>query len=344
MNYSEYVMRRIVWMAVSLFGLSVIIFTTSRVLPGNPARLALGPRATDQQVAELAEQMGLNDPIPVQYVEYLQGLVVGDLGQSLRTRNPVLQDIIQYLPATLELVTVAMVFTLVFGVGLGVVAATNQDGLFDTISRGIAFSGVSLPGFFIGIALQLIFGYLLGWLPITGRLASEYSGSVSRQTGFMLVDTLLAGQFAAHVNAWLHLLLPALALSLAGMGQVVRITRSSMLDVISEEFVEAEKSLGLPPWLVNFKYVLSNALIAPLTILGLVYANLLGNAFLIELVFSWPGMATYGLNAILNNDINALVGVTMTVGLAFVVINFLVDLLVTRIDPRARLDMEGAAG
>lgn len=342
MKYWQYLARRLAGMTASLVGLSVIIFVVSRVLPGNPARMALGAMATEQQVDELAAEMGLHDPLPVQYVDYMRGLLVGDLGTSLETKRAVATDVAQYLPATLELISVAILFTIVIGIPLGVVAARHKDGPADHATRLVAFFSVSVPGFFIGIMFQLVFGYLLEWLPITGRIAGEYADAIARETGFLLLDTLLAGNLAAHVDAWRHLLLPSLALSLVGAGQIMRITRSSMIDVQDQDYVQAERGFGLPGWLVTYKYTLKNAFIPTLTILGLQYASLLGNAFLIELVFSWGGLASYGVTAVLNNDFNAIVGVTMTIGLAFVTINFVVDVLLGRVDPRIRLAMEEA--
>lgn len=340
MKYWQYLVRRLGGGLVSLFGLSVIIFAVSRVLPGNPARMALGAMASEEQVQALARDMGLTKPLWEQYVQYLGGLLTGNLGQSLETKRAVTTDIGQYLPATLELITVAMLFTVTFGIPLGVIAAQNKDGATDHFTRLIAFFSVSVPGFFIGVMFQLIFGYLLEWFPITGRIASEYT--VDRVTGFLLLDTLLAGKLSAHIDVWFHLLLPALALSLAGMGQIMRITRSSMIDVKDQDYVEAERGFGLPSWLVTYKYTLKNAFIPTLTILGLLYASLLGNAFLIEVVFSWPGLALYGVTAVMNNDFNAVVGVTMTIGVAFVGINFLIDILLGRVDPRIRLQIEEA--
>lgn len=340
MKYWHSIVRRIVGMVVSLIGLSIIIFVVSRVLPGDPARMALGARATDEQVQELTRELGLNKPLPQQYVDYVQGLLGGDLGQSLVTKRPVLIDIMENLPATLELITISILFTIVMGIPLGIIAAQNKEGMADHVTRLFAFFSVSIPGFFIGILFQVVFGYLLGWFPITGRLSPEYGDRIATETGFMLIDTLLAGSTAAHIDAWQHLLLPALALSMAGTGQIMRITRSSMIDIQHEEFVEAERGYGLPDWLVTYKYVFRNASIPTLTILGLIYASLLGNAFLIELVFSWGGIASYGINAVLQNDFNAVVGVTLTIGLAFVIINFTVDMVLDWVDPRRRLRME----
>jgi peptide/nickel transport system permease protein len=324
-------------MVLSLVGLSLIIFTLSRILPGDPARQALGPTASNQQVQELSREMGLDKPIHQQYVDFLAGLATGDLGISLESRNPVLQDILQYLPATLELITLAMFITVLVGVPLGTLSAKNKDGLVDNSTRLFAFFAVSVPSFFIAILLQLVFGTILGWLPQTGRISLEYQSEVTRETGFLLIDTLLAGSLGAHVDVWLHLVLPALALAMSPTGQVIRITRSSMIDELNKDYIEAADGYGLPGWMITYKYTLKNAFIPTATILGLLYAVLLGGAFLIELIYARGGLASYGLNAIIENDLNAVVGVTMTVGLAYVLVNFVVDIVLTQLDPRIEL-------
>lgn len=340
MKYWEYLVRRLIGGVVSLFGLSIIIFAVSRILPGNPARMALGPMASEEQVQELARDMGLTDPLWQQYLNYMGGLLSGNIGQSLETKRAVTTDIVHYLPATLELITVSILFTIIIGIPLGVIAAQNKDGLIDNASRTLAFFSVSVPGFFIGILFQLIFGYFLQLFPIVGRLSSGWDPVVTNYTGFLLIDTLLSGSLLAHINAWHHVFLPALALSMAGIGQIMRLTRSSMIDVQDQDYVEAERGYGLPSWLVTYKYTLKNAFIPTLTTLGLIYASLLGNAFLIELVFSWPGLASYGVTAVMNNDFNAIVGVTMTIGVAFVAVNFVIDILLGWVHPRIRLQLE----
>lgn len=327
-------LRRISGMITSLLGLSILIFVISRVLPGNPARLALGAFASEEQVDQLAAELGLNDPLPVQYIEYMRRLLVGDLGQSLQTRNSVVQDLVTKLPATFELITLSFVFMAILGIPLGILAAQHQGGIVDNTTRFFAFAAVSVPSFFIGIMFQLLFGYYLDWFPITGRLSSAYGDEVISTTGFMLIDTILSGSLAAHIDAWMHLLLPALALSFGGLGQVIRITRSSMIDVEGKDYIEATRAYGLPSWLIVNKYSLKNAFIPTLTILGLQYAWLLSGAFVIEIVYSWPGVAKYGVQSVLTSDINAIVGVTMVIGLAFVTANLTVDMLTSMLDPR----------
>ncbi|WP_255494142.1 ABC transporter permease [Halarchaeum sp. CBA1220] len=333
------VAQRLSGMVVSLLGLSVLIFVISRVLPGNPARMALGAMASEEQVQRLAAEMGLNEPLPLQYADYMRRLLVGDLGQSLQTKNPVVQDLMFKLPATLELITVAFALMVGLGVPLGVLAAVNHGGRLDNLTRVFAFSTVSVPSFFIGILFQLAFGYFLQWFPITGRVSSAAAAEFTRVTGFYLLDTLLAGAFAAHVDVWGHLLLPALALSFSGMGQVIRITRSSMIDVEGKDYIVASRGFGLPSWMVTHKYTLKNAFVPTLTILGLQYAWLLSGAFIIEIVYSWPGVAKYGVQSVLTSDVNAVVGVTMLIGVAFVAVNFLVDAVMAVLDPR--IDLTG---
>jgi peptide/nickel transport system permease protein len=337
MTNIKQVLQRFSGMLVSLLGLSVIIFTISRLLPGNPARMALGPRATEKQVQQFAEKLGLNDPIPIQYVDYMRQLLTGDLGQSLQTGNPITDDLLLRLPATIELITVAFLFILLFGVPLGVLAARYHGGKIDNFTRLFTFSALSVPSFFIGILFQLVFGYYLNVLPITGRISSAHEGTFAEVTGFYLIDTLMTGTWAAHFNAWAHLILPALALSVSGMGQIIRITRSSMIDVEGEDFVDASRAYGLPSWMVTNKYMFKNAFIPTLTILGLQYAWLLSGAFIIELLFSWPGVAKYGVNAVLASDINAVVAVVMVTGVAFVTANFVVDMIINILDPRIEL-------
>lgn len=339
MSYKDYLMRRTAQSIPVMFGLSVLVFTITRVLPGNPVRLALGPTATKQQVRELRREMGLNEPIYVQYVNWVTGVVNGDWGQSLRTNSDVFTDIAARLPATLELVIVSMLLAVMFSVPLGVIAGTNKDRWPDHASRLLSLFGVSMPSFWIAILLQIVFGVWLGWLPLIGRLSSEVSPPPNI-TGFYLVDSLLVGEFGTFVNALSHIILPATALSLGTLATLTRLIRSDMIEEERKDYVTAAQAYGLPDSLIHFKYMLKNAFTSALTIIGLSFGFLVGNAFLVEIVFSWPGMATYGVNAIVFQDFNAIVGVVIVVGLFFVVINLIVDVLYGYLDPRIRTDQE----
>lgn len=335
MSYSDYLIRRGLSTIPMLFGLSVLIFIMARVIPGAPARQALGPRASDEAVQQLREQMGLNDPIWVQYIDYMSGLARGDMGQSLVTNHNVATDIAFFFPATLELTTVGMIIAILVGVPLGVIAGLNKDEAEDNVSRAFSFFAVSLPAFWAGILLQLVFAFQLDLLPATGRLG-DIAHVPPRVTGLLLVDSLLALNFEAFMSAARHLVLPAVTLALAPIADIARMTRSSFIEEYNHDYVEGLHTHGLPERLIAYKYVLRKSFAATLTIIGLDYGFLLGSAFLVEIVFSWPGMASYGVQAILQTDINAIVGVTLMIGVGFLFANLLVDILYGVFDPRVR--------
>ncbi|ELZ90426.1 MULTISPECIES: ABC transporter permease [Haloferax] len=337
MSYVDYLVRRAIHSVPVIFGLSVLIFLISRVIPGDPVRLALGPEATDQQVAALRAEMGLDQPLPMQYVDWLVGVVQGDWGMSLRTNNNVFSDIVARLPATLELTVVTLFCAVLLAIPFGVVAGTNKDRWQDHLSRITALFGVSMPRFWVAIVLQIVFVVSLGLLPLSGRL-SDGVAPPPAVTRLYLVDSLIAGQFGTFVDAATHLLLPTVALGLATLAQVMRLIRSDMIDEQRKDYVLAARAYGLPNTLIEYKYMLQNAFTSSLTVVGLAFGFLLGNAFLVEIVFAWPGMARYGVQAILYQDFNAIVGVTIVVGIGFVTANFVVDLLYGYLDPRVRLE------
>lgn len=337
MSFSDYLIRRALQGVPVLFGLSVLIFSITRVIPGDPVRFALGPYASDEQVQQYRIELGLDEPIYIQYLDWLSGLLTGQWGQSLRTNNDVFVDIMTRLPATFELVIVAMFIAVSLAIPLGVIAGTNKDEPKDHLSRVSAIFGLSMPRFYVGILLQVLFVGWLGILPLSGRLSSGVAPP-PHVTGLYLVDSLLAMQLETFVDSATHLLLPAFALGLATMAQVMRLLRSDMIEEQRKDYVIAAESYGLPKNLIRFKYMLRNAFSSSLTIIGLAFAFLLGNAFLIEMVFSWPGMARYGVQAIVYQDFNAVVGVVMVVGFAFVLVNLVVDVLYGLLDPRVRLD------
>jgi peptide/nickel transport system permease protein len=327
-------LRRTISFAFILLGLSVVIFTVARVIPGDPARMALGPLATNEQVAQLQQEMGFSKPAVIQYFDYIGGVLRGNLGKSLLTSRAVADDIAQALPATLELVLFTLFLIAAVAVPLGVLAARRHNSWIDNASRLVSLLGIVTPGFVFAILLQLLVSHF-HFFPLTGRLSTNL-GFVPDITHLALIDSLLKGRLDAFGDALSHIFLPALALSAAGIGQIMRITRSSMLDVARRDHVETLRSFGLPEYVITLKYMLRLAAVAPLTILGLEFASLIGNAFIVEMVFAWPGIASYGLRAILSKDINAVMAVVLTSGLFFVVANLIVDLLVGLIDPRLR--------
>ena len=332
----SYLLRRALTLLLVLFGLSILIFIIARIVPGDPARIALGPLATATQVEELREEMGLNASFPVQLWSYLSGLVQGDLGKSLLTSRPVMDDIRGALPATFELVLVTIILQIFISIPLGVMAAIYRNTWIDNLLRVISLIGVVTPGFVLAIILQLVAAHYLGFLPVTGRLDGGIDFEANF-TGLLLIDGTLAGRFDVVLDAIRHLLLPAIALSAAGIGQVMRITRTAMIEVSSRDFVEATRAYGIPEKVVTFRYMLRVASVAPLTILGLEFASLIGNAFIVEFVFSWPGIASYGVRTILQKDLNAVIGVVLVSGVFFVVANLTIDIILGLLDPRHRL-------
>lgn len=334
MSYRTYLLKRLLSVVPVFMGLSVLIFILARVIPGRPARQALGPRASEEAVEQLRQSMGLNDPIYIQYIEYISNLFRGEMGVSLVTNRDVAADLAYFLPATLELVMVAMLIAIVAGVPLGIISARNKDKFQDNASRGISFIGVSLPQFWAAILLQLFFAFQLDLFPPTGRIADIPYTVI---TGLLLVDSLLTLNFAAFQSALRHIFLPALTLSLAPMADITRMTRSSFIEEYNKEYVEGLRTHGIPESLLVYKYVLKRASTSTLTIAGLDFGFLIGGAFLVEIVFGWPGMARYGVDAILSNDINAIVGVTLVIGTGYLLVNFVVDVLYGFLDPRVRV-------
>ena len=330
----RYLAKRLPYMILVLVGISLLIFFLARVMPGDPARLALGPEATKEQVKALRHKLGLDQPLYTQYYVFLKGLFKGELGMSLVTKRDVSKDLIQRLPATLELVVAALTIAVLGGIPLGILSALHKDRTIDQLSRIFAFAGVSLPRFWIGIMFQIALAYTLGLLPITGRISGDPPAHIS---GLYLLDSLLTKDFPAFIDSLKHILLPAITLSLSPLAQITRLIRASMIEQLRKDYTVVSRIIGMPENLNIYKYMLKNAFTATLTVIGLLFGWLIGNAFVVEQVFSWPGMARYGVNSVLRSDFNAVVGVTLVVGVGYVLINFIVDLLYGYLDPRIRL-------
>lgn len=331
----SYLLRRIAASVFVLVGVSVVIFTIARVIPGDPARIALGPAATPEAVAALRQQLFLDQPYVVQYWRFATGALRGDLGPSLYTGRAVTTDLAQFLPATLELVLVASVLMVVIGVPLGVVGAHFRNRWPDHATRLIALLGVVAPSFVWAILLVLAFSYSLDLMPVIGRISEDFSAP-PRVTGLFSIDAALAGDMRLLKNVAWHLVLPGFALALSGIGQAARLTRSNMSESYARDYIGLARAYGFHSGEIAWKYALRPAMIPTLTILGLDFAAKLGNAFLVETVFAWPGMARYGVNAIINKDLNAIIGTVLVIGLGFVVINLIIDMIVLILDPRIR--------
>jgi peptide/nickel transport system permease protein len=336
LEFLLFLIRRALWSLLVLFGLSVVIFTIARGMPGDPVRLALGPRASNEQVEQFRQTLGFDKPLIQQYGIYVSGLVGGDLGLSLLTKRPVSDDIRETFAATFELVLATITIAFLFGVPLGVAAARWKDKWPDNLVRLIAIFSAVTPSFFLALVLQILAGYVLHILPTTGRLPPGMAFSAD-MTGLITIDSLLHGRLDVFAEGLRYLLLPSLALSAATMGQIARITRSSMIDVASQDYIEASRAFGIPERVRVFKYMLRPSFVPPLTISGLEFASLIGNAFVVELVFAWPGMAAYGVRTIMQKDLNAVMGVVIVSGVFFVIVNLVIDVLVGIVDPRIRI-------
>lgn len=325
---------------IVLVGVSMLIFAIARIIPGDPARIALGPNATAEQITQLRQSMHLDAPIVAQYGYFLRDLAHGDLGQSLYTNRPVLTDIAQFLPSTLELVLVSGIMMIAFGLPLGVLSARHRGTWIDTSIRLLSLLGVSAPSFVWAVILMLLLGYFVPLFPIAGEISDTLQ--IPHVTGFLLVDTLVAGNFPAFLDVAHHLILPAFALALAGIGQAARLTRSNMVETYDRPYIEMARSYGFSESRIANHFALKPSLIPSLTIIGLDFAALLANAFLVETVFAWPGLSRYGVQVILRKDLNAIVGTVLVISAMFLIVNIIVDLLIAFINPRIRLSQRPA--
>jgi len=330
-----FLIRRFGLLAITLFGLTLVVFSVSHIAPGDPARLAAGPDANQEQIELIRKEFGLDEPLPVQYVTYLGNLLRGDLGRSIRTRHDVRQDIRDFLPATLELVFCAMLLAVTLGIASGILAAVYRDTWLDHVLRLASIGGVAVPMFWLALMLQLVFALWFNLMPSGGRLALTMSPPATL-TGFFLVDSLLAWDWPTFRSALTHILLPALVLSSPSLAAVTRMMRADMLDTVSREFVTNARACGLAERLIVAKYVLKNALIPTLTLIGLRYGWMLGGTVLVETVFDWPGIGQYAVQSSVSSDFMPVMAVTLVIGLNFALANLLVDLLYGVLDPRVR--------
>jgi len=336
MRFITFLVRRTIHSIFVLLGLSIVIFVISRIMPGDPARMAVGARAPQWVVDNLREQMHLDEPLYAQYYYWLRDALHGDFGISLVTRRQVADDIKEFFPATFELALLAGLINGGGGIFLGTVSARHKDKWIDNVVRVISYLGVVTPSFVFAVLFLLLFGMTLNWMPTMGRLSLE----VSRPpliTGLITIDSLLTGNLTAFFDALWHLILPALALAMGGLAQEARITRSTMSDNLTKDYIASERSLGIPEKVIMRSFLLKPSLIPTVSILGLDFAATLGSAFLVELIFNWPGISRYGINAMLRKDLNAIAAVIMILGVVFIIVNILVDLVVTQLDPRIRL-------
>ena len=333
---NNYVTRRLAYALLSLFGLSVLVFVLARVLPGSPvdlARLALGANASQSAINTLIAELHLKAPLPLQYWYWIKGIFTGNWGISLVTKRNVLTDVKEFLPATLDLLITAAIIDLLISIPLGLVAGRMENTWVDNIVRIVSYIGIAVPSFVVAILLQLSLGYGLHLFPIIGELSPGVAAP-PHITGLYLIDGLITGDFGAWVNALWHLILPAFALALGPIAQEARILRSAVVENQNKDFTLAETARGFPERSITMRYLLKPSIIPMITIYALDVSSMIANAFLIELIFDWPGFSRYGLQAMLSKDLNAIIAVVMVAGILFVAANSLVDFTVSRLDPR----------
>ncbi len=332
----RYLLKRFFFLIPSLIGVTFMVFMISHLIPADPVGVALGPEATSEQIEALKEEWGLNKPIHVQYGIFLKNLIQGDLGTSLVSRRPVTEELRFFFPATFELTTVSMALSILMGILIGIVSAVKRNGILDHLARTYCIFGISMPIFWLGLLLLLLFYVHLGWLPGGGRIADGIE--VRRITGLLLLDSLLTGNWEGLLSSLWHMILPAFCLSSSILATISRISRSSVLQVIGEDYVKAARAKGVPEIKVLSKHVLKNSLLPVITISGILYGHLLGGAVLTETIFSWPGMGRYVVRSILRLDFQPIMGFTVLCAFLYALSNLVVDLLYSWINPQIRLE------
>jgi peptide/nickel transport system permease protein len=330
----SYAVRRILMVIPVLLGMSLVVFFMIRAIPGNPAQVILGQKATKEAVAALTHKLGLDQPWYVQYIKYLGRLLHGDLGESIRTGAAISDEIWPYLAATLELSLAAMIIAVVIGVNAGIISAWFQNSWFDYVAMVLALIGVSMPIFWLGLMEQWVFAIQLDWLPTSGR--EDVRSPIEPITHLYLLDTLLAGNTEQFMQVVQHLILPSVALATIPMAIIARITRSSMLEVMKSDYIRTARAKGLSMFWVVYKHSLKNAIIPVLTVIGLQTGLLLGGAILTETIFSWPGIGRYIYDAIGYRDYPVIQSGILVIATIFIFINLIVDLLYAMIDPRIK--------
>ncbi len=325
------VVNRLAWFVPTLLGLLAIVFFISHVIPADPAAFVAGENATPETIAAIRAQLGLDQPLHVQFWRYLVSILDGEMGRSIYTGRPVAEDLLDRLPATLELTLVTVVVASLVGVPLGVVSALRRNSWLDHALRVVTIAGLAIASFWFAILLQLLFSMRLGWTPLGGRVEGWGPEQI---TGFYLIDAILLEDHEIFFDALRHMVLPVITLAVPAMATIVRFTRAGVLDALQSNYVLYETAMGYPRRLVIWKYVLRNALIGTVTQIGLIFGILLAGAVVVEAVFDWPGLGTFAVNSILSSDYNAVMGFTVIVGTMFIVVNLIVDILHGMIDPR----------
>jgi peptide/nickel transport system permease protein len=340
MHRLEFVLRRIGTSVFVLIGVTIITFMIARVVPSNPAALYIGPKARQADIDRVTRQLGLDKPLPVQYAVYMKELLHGDLGTSISTKRPITQELAGRIPATLELLFAGMCIAVLFGVPLGVLSARSQGRPLDISVRIIAIAGVSMPAFFLGLILQIVFFRNLHLLPLAGRVDADlrFSHPLIQITHFIVLDSLLTGNWITFKDSIYHLVLPAITLAAYPMGLVARMTRAAMLETLEQDYIRTARAYGIKDRIIIYLYALKNAINPTLTVIGLTFAFALTGTFFVEIIFNWPGLGLFTVRSLLNVDYPAIMGMTLFGAVGYVLINLVVDLLQAWIDPRISLN------
>jgi len=337
MNLISYIVRRLLLMIPMIIGITIALFVVTRIVPVNPLAVILTEKSMDNpaSVKAATEKWGLDKSLPEQYFIYLKNLVQGDMGISFKTKNPVTKDIITFLPATIELGIASFIFAILLGLPLGIFAALRAGKFIDHFSRVFALLGASMPPFWSGLLMLFLFYYKLGVLPGPGRVDARI-GPPTHATGLFLFDSLIAGDMPAFWSSLSHLILPAIILGWFTLALMARITRSSLIEVLQQDYIRTARAKGLRESAVVIKHALQNALIPMVTIMGLAFAGLMTGAIMTETIFAWPGIGRYAVEASVNLDYPALMGTTLVIAILYMFMNLIVDVLYAVIDPRIR--------
>lgn len=329
-----YITKRLLMLIPVLLGVSILSFLLIHLAPGDPARTMAGEHASPQTINAIREKYGLDKPITTQYWIWLKRVLRGDMGRSIVSNEYVTKEILDRFPNTVELTLFSLMIAIIVGSFAGIISASKQYSALDYTTMGVALFGVSMPVFWLGIMLMMVFGVFLRWLPIGGRI--NIIIPFQRITGLYLLDSLIKGNFAAFVSALRHLILPSIALATIPMATIARVTRSSMLEVLRQDYIRTERAKGLPERTVIYKHAVKNAMLPVITVIGLNFGLLLAGAILTETVFSWPGMGRYVVKAVGMRDYPAVQGCVLFFALMFVVVNLITDILYIFIDPRIK--------
>jgi peptide/nickel transport system permease protein len=339
MRFLDFILRRLFTALFVLIGVSIITFFLSRVIPNDAAALYIGPKARAEDIERVRKQLGLDQPLPVQYAVYMNELIHGDLGNSISTKRSIVRELSERFPATLELLFSGMIIATLIGVPFGVISARWQGSPIDLLVRTISIAGVSMPAFYLGLLMQIVFFRNLQLFPLSARVDSDlrFTNPIDPLTGFFIIDTVLTANWFALKDVLIHLILPAFTLAAYPIGLIARMTRAAMLEVLGQDYIRTARAYGIREWIVTYLYALKNAISPTLTVIGLTIAYALTGTFFVEVIFNWPGLGQFTVRSLLNVDYPAIMGITLFGAAGYVIINLIVDLLQAWIDPRISL-------